>query len=136
MVEAKNTGCLVFGEDCLKEEHSECRGLFLRWAKIVWCQDAKCIWNVPSPQKKIVKKHKDYQPFSGEGYRGICSRPELALDPQTIKTLERKYVLATCSVRSDRGISGHMDFAKLLQGNGTPYGGNIPDPVDAGTAFH
>ena len=29
-----------------------------------------------------------------------------------------------------------MDFSKLLQSDGTPYGGIIPGPVDPSSAFH
>ena len=136
MVEAESNKCIVFGEDCDKLEHSECKALFLQYAKLVFCADKGCLWNKPISQTKVVKRNKDYVGFEGGGYTGICSRPEIALDPQVIDTLQRKYRLATCSVRSDRSISGHMDFAKLLQSDGTPYGGNIPDPVDPGTAFH
>lgn len=136
MAEAKDSKCVAFGKDCTKDEHSECKEFFLKYCKLVFCRDSRCAWNQAISQKKFVKHHRDHIPFKHDAYTGVCGRPELALDPQTIQTIDRKYVLATCSVRSDKGVRGHLDFARLLQPNKTPYGGNIPDPVEPGAAYH
>lgn len=106
-----------------------CPELVKRYSKLVYCDDYRCVWNVAIKFKKYVLHHKDEKPFEEDSAKGVCGRKEILLTPKEINTLQRKYKLATCSVRSDKGISGHLDFSRF------PQGGNIPDPVDPGAAF-
>lgn len=125
-----NDICPVFGEDCLEKNHEKCKNLFSKYCKIIFCNDAKCLWNQQIDIKKFVKRHKDHKPFPHDFYSGVCSRPEIAINPKVIDTREVKHQLAVCAVRSNKGISGHLDWSRY------PQGGNIPDPVDPGTAYH
>lgn len=128
----EEAGCRVFGEACKRGSHEECEQLWWDYAKLVFCQDTKCLWNKQVEQKKFVKMHKGHEPFEYEAYTGICTRPELALRPKEIEDLSRKHKLTTCSCRSDKGISGHLDFSRFL----TQKGLNLPDPVDPHAAYH
>ena len=122
--------CPTFGEGCVQDTHEECISINEKYAKLVFCNEAKCIWNKDIEMKKYVKRHRDHTPFPQDYYHGICSRLEIAINPETIETIQVKHSLAICAVRSDKGISGHIDWSRF------PQGGNIPDPVDPSTAYH
>lgn len=104
--------------------------------KLLYCDDYKCLHNIPITAKKIIKHHKDDKPFEADAYRGVCGRPELGFRNRIVYSMHGKYTVTRCDYRSDKSLSDHMDFSKLLQPDGTPYGGNIPDAVDPGAAFH
>lgn len=120
--------CPIFEGACEKEDHSECKEL-LQYAKLVYCAEDRCLWYQSLDIKKYVKHHKDHQPFPADYYSGICCRSEIAINPKRISTLLVDHRLAICALRSDKEISGHLDFSKL------PQGGNIPDPVDPSAAY-
>ena len=122
--------CPIFGEGCKKDTHRECHELASKYAKLIFCGDSRCLWYKDIEVKKYVKRHTDHTPFSNDYYQGICTRPEIALNQKIIDTAQMKHQLAVCAVRSDKTISGHLDWSKY------PQGGNIPDPVDPSTAFH
>ena len=103
---------------------------FERYAKLVFCKDDRCAWNMGIKEEVFIKHHKDDHPFPADSYRGVCSRPELGLNAEVIQSGNRKRVLATCGFRSDKTLSGHLDFSRF------PKGGNIPDPVSGDTAYH
>lgn len=131
-----NKACPIFGEDCKEEKHVVCMEEYGQYMKVIFCDDDRCLWNKAIETKKFVKNHKDHTPFPNDYYRGICSRPEVGLRPGTFENRTTKRHFTTCSVRSDRHIEGHLDFSRLLKSDGTVHGGNIPDPVDPGTAYH
>ena len=116
---------------CKCECDSECAGMFAKYAKVVYCTDASCAWNVSIPFKKYILHGSKvgYVPFEKDAFNGVCGRKELGLRPQEIIELHTKHKLTTCSMRSDRSF-GHLDFSRF------PQGGNIPDPVDPHAAYH
>lgn len=51
----------------------------------------------------------------------VCTRNEILIDKSLISG---KFI---CKCFSNRGISGHVDWFKNLNSDGTPKGGRIPD---------
>ena len=97
------------------------------------------MWNVTVKPGKYVKQHSDWKPLTdgdADKIKGVCGRPEVGIRYKNVFSRDGKYKVIQCHLFSDRGLSGHMDFASLLQSDGTPYGGNIPDPVTPDAAFH
>lgn len=114
--------------DCSSDEN--CKVLFSKYAKIVYCNDTRCAWNVSIPFKKYIKHGSGvgYVPFKEDGIVGVCGRSEIGLQPREYEELHTAGKVTTCSVRSDRSF-GHLDFSRF------PQGGNIPDPVDPSAAY-
>lgn len=124
-----NGTCRVFGQDCKNSTHEECDSLFFQYAKVVFCKDANCFWNKQLHQQvKYVRTTNTSQPFPGDGYEGICTRPELGLTSTQVHEANSKRQVATCAVRSDNK-TGHIDFTQF------PQGGTYPEPVAPDTAF-
>ena len=101
-----------------------------KYGVVVWCDYFGCKYNVQESDTqrttgKLLNK-RGYQPLgkdAGVG-RGLCTRGEIGVkyngdNPECFTSAVRK--------------TGHMDFAGLLQSDGTPYGGNIDSqhPSDA-----
>ncbi len=112
---------------CECNADSECTEMFARYAKVVWCQDKECLWNVQLPSgEHFVDRGKTIKPWADDGFAGICSRKELALSPMNVAELKTKRVLTTCRVRSDKSLNEpHMPDADKIQG------GSISDPHSA-----
>lgn len=110
---------------CYCGDPESCDGI-KQHKKILWCDASKCLWNVPVKPGKHISHHKDWKPLGdSDRYQGICGRLEVGLRFGTIKTAETKHIVTQCAFMSDKALSGHIDFAKLLQPNGSPYGGLI-----------
>ena len=103
-----------------------------RFGVVVWCDYFGCKHNVVHENVQrtsgTILKNKGYQPVGKDAgvWRGICTRGEIAL-----KYTGGKPECFTAAVRK----TGHMDFAGLLQSDGTPYGGNIDSQHASDQAF-
>jgi len=121
-------------EDKLPEGVTE-EDIKAEFGKIVWCDFYDCFWNkrVDNLQKTwgTITNNLNYKPLGSNPtdavFQGICSRPnEIVLRFRSIRTTTGKSQdVPYCFVAAKNGKLGHMDFARLLQPNGTPYGGNI-----------
>lgn len=131
---AKTQECSPNG--CYCDNPESCEGIVVH-RKLVYCEDYRCLWNVPVSPGRFVKHHQNWKPIGDAGkYRGICGRPELGLMKENdIEHLGKKIKVTRCHYRSSKKIGGHMDFSKLVNSDGNPYGGNIPDPVSPHAAF-
>jgi len=129
--ECSSTGCY-----CGTPE--SCEGLNSH-KKLVWCDYTKCMWNVPVSPGVHIKHHKDWKPI-GDGnvdrFPGVCGRVEIGLRYAEIHSIHGKTKAISCKFWSDTKIGGHTDFSRLLQSDGTPYGGTIPEPATPDAAFH
>ena len=132
--------CIDSTVSCKCESDDQCIEGLKRSAKVVYCNDDKCLFNVGLPYEHYVDRGKHHKPFKDDAFHGVCGRVDIGLRLKTVGTngIEDKVIHrnAICTVRSDKGYKGHMDFSKLLQSDGTPYGGIIPGPVDPSSAFH
>ena len=93
-----------------------------QYGVVVWCDYFGCKYNaqVADTQRttgKLLNK-RWYQPLGQDAgvWRGLCTRGEIGL-----KYSGDKPECFTAAVKK----TGHMDFAGLLQSDGTPYGGSI-----------
>jgi hypothetical protein len=115
-------------EDKLPEGVTE-EELKEKYSKLVWCEFYDCKWNKETGAERTLKtilKNKAYTPFADDpGMRGLCSRPdEIAIRFKTIVSGSMKYKVPACFL-SNTGVTGHVDFSKFLQPDGSPWGGNI-----------
>tara|TARA_R110000824_G_scaffold264523_1_gene453358 strand:- start:4831 stop:5394 length:564 start_codon:yes stop_codon:yes gene_type:complete len=105
------------------------------FGKLVWCQFHDCFWNkkVEGLQRTwgTIAKNPNYEPIGSNPkeavFQGICTRPDqIALKFKEIRNGNGiKMKVPYCFTSASNGKTGHMDFSKLLQSDGTPYGGNI-----------
>lgn len=126
------SNCPLYNEDCEKEQHQECQNLVQKYSKIIWCKDFKCSWNLEIEQSKTIKHHRDYVALGKtDGYRGICSRPEIGLSHKIFETGTRangvRHEVAACDFRSNKSISGHMDWSRFAD---QKQSSNVSDPIE------
>ena len=99
------------------------------YAKIVYCDFEDCFWNTYvkglHKTKGSILANKNYVPFGAKGFANVCARPEIAITSNTYKIGSQKRTLPTCFTTAKNGKTGHVDFSKLLQTDGTPYGGSL-----------
>lgn len=115
-------------EDKLPEGVTE-EELKEKYNKLVWCEFYDCKWNQQIGAERTLKtilKNKAYTPFADDpGMKGLCGRPdEIAIRFKVIVSGSQKYKVPACFL-SHTGITGHMDFSKFLQPDGSPWGGNM-----------
>ena len=119
-------------EDKLPEGVTE-EDVMERYGKVVWCEFTDCFWNnrVKDLQKTwgTINGNPKFQPITPHEmvWNGICSRPnEIVIRFKSVRdhTGGRTQV-PYCYNTASNGKTGHVDFASLLQGDGSPFGGNI-----------
>ena len=110
-------------EDITEEEFNQ------QYAKIVYCDYEDCFWNKHVKglyrTKGTILANKNYVPLGEKGFANVCARPEIAITGNTYKIGSQKRVMPTCFTTAKNGKTGHVDFSKLLQSDGTPYGGSL-----------
>ena len=98
---------------------------------IVWCQYTKCKHNasVEGLQRLTgtILKNRSYTPINEQEHiwSNICTRDEIAIKFDTVSTASGAKTKVPSCFTAATGTSGHMDFSSLLQGDGSPLGGNI-----------
>ena len=115
-------------EDKLPEGMTE-EDLKEKYAKLVWCEYYGCKWNKQIGAERTLKtilKNRTYTPFKDDpGMKGLCGRPEeIAIRFKTIVSGSQKYKVPACFT-CNTGVTGHVDFSKFLQPDGSAWGGNI-----------
>ena len=115
-------------DDQLPEEVTE-EDFQERYAKIVYCDFEDCFWNTNIKglhrTKASILANKHYVPFGEKGFANVCSRTEIAITSNTYKIGNQKRNFPTCFTTAKNGKTGHVDFSKMLQSDGTPYGGSM-----------
>ena len=93
-----------------------------KYGVVVWCDYFGCMHNVQVEDTQrttgTLLKKRGYQPLGKDAgvWRGMCTRGEIGL-----KYAGDKPECFTAAVRK----TGHMNFAGLLQSDGSPYGGSL-----------
>jgi len=102
-----------------------------KYGIVVWCKFTACINNqeVEGLQRTTgtLLKKRGFIPLNEQEaiWPGICTRNEIAINyTETITAKGSKIKVPSCFV-SATNKTGHMDFSRLLQSDGTPMGGNI-----------
>lgn len=97
--------------------------------KIVWCDFTECFWNTEIKglykTKGSILKNRNYVPLGKRGYSTLCSRPEIAIQTSSFSVGNSKRNVPTCFTIANNGKTDHMDFSRLLQSDGSPYGGSL-----------
>jgi len=86
---------------------------------VVYCDDDKCPFYRELPFKHELKHHIDYKPFSDCYFKGVCGKAEIGMRKKEVSTALANYRFCVCSSRSDKKISGHVDFSKFPQQMGS-----------------
>ena len=98
---------------------------------LVWCKFTKCQWNrrVKGWQRTTgtILNNRTYTPISEQEHTwiGICGRDEIAIKYDEIRGQSGSKTRVPSCFSAVTGVSGHMDFSRLLQPDGSPIGGNI-----------
>lgn len=120
-------------EDTYTEEVKDFEALREQNGVVVWCKHVKCFFNKPSEGVRrttgTLLSNQNYNPINEQEHiwTGLCTRKEIGIDfKRVIGASGAAQKVPSCFTESTRGADlGHIDFAKLLQPNGTPYGGSI-----------
>ena len=82
----------------------------------VYCNDVDCAWCKRLEKRYIIRYRRDYVPLgSDSGYIGECTRKEIGIEPKIIHGEGNfKYNTMHCMTRSNKGLSGHKDFTKMV----------------------
>ena len=102
-----------------------------KYGVVVWCKFTACINNqaVEGLQRTsgTLLKKRGYTPLNDQEatWPGICTRDEIAINYTEVHTIGgSKIKVPSCFVASTK-VTGHMDWSRLLNSDGSPLGGNI-----------
>ena len=102
-----------------------------KYGKVVWCKYTKCQFNeeVKGLQRTTgtLLNNLAYTPISEQEHiwSGVCTRNEIAIKYNEVVTSTGTKVKVPACFSAVTGVSGHMDWSRLLQSDGSPIGGNI-----------
>ena len=102
-----------------------------KYGVVVWCKFTACKNNkeIEGLQRTsgALLKNRTYKPLSEDEatWTGICTRNEIGITYNEVMTSTKsKFKIPSCFV-SATTKSGHIDFTRFLQSDGSPIGGNI-----------
>jgi hypothetical protein len=108
---------------------------------VVWCKYFECINNTQFADTQrtsgTLRKNNHFKPIveQAEIWKGVCTRDEIGVDFQNFFSNGAKFKVPAC-YNAATNKTGYMDFSKLLQSNGTPYGGSIDSQNSEHAAYH
>ena len=113
-----------FPNDISFDEFKKQHGIVV-WCKYYDCTNNKVFEDTQRTTGTITKKP-NYKPLSEREHvwKGVCTRDEIGIDFQTYFSNGAKSKVPACYVAASNK-TGYMDFSKMLQTDGTPFGGNI-----------
>jgi len=98
---------------------------------VVWCKYFKCFHNqvVEKLQRTSgsILRNLSYKPIGEQEHvwNGICTRGEIAIQYDQVTTSSgNKHKIPHCFTSSTTQ-TGHLDFSKFLNSDGSPIGGSI-----------
>ena len=113
------------------EEYPDMEAVKAEHGKVVFCKYTDCLYNKElkgfhRTTGKILK-NVTYKPIGEQEHiwSTVCTRDEIALTYHEYISKDAQKVKVPACFTSVTGVSGHMDFSKLLQPDGSPYGGSI-----------
>ena len=103
-----------------------------KYAKVVWCDYYRCMHNVqPEGAKRKIAtllENPQYKPLGPKDamIQGVCSKAEIGIKYREIVTSGGvKHKVPECFSVAGNKNKHNMDFSKLLQPDGSPFGGSI-----------
>ena len=118
-------------EDTFPESLPTVEDVKKEFGTLVWCRFTKCQWNqhVEGLQRTqgTILKSRTYVPLNEQEaiWPGICTRGEIGIKYDEIRSSSGTKIKVPSCFSSSTGVTGHMDFSKLLQSDGSALGGNI-----------
>jgi len=97
---------------------------------VVWCKYSACAHNKQFEDTQrttgTIQKNSSYKPIGAKQHvwQGLCTRDEIGVDFKEFFSSGAKFKVPAC-YNAATNKTGYMDFSKLLQSDGSPYGGNI-----------
>lgn len=102
-----------------------------KYGAVIWCKFTKCKHNqkIEGLQRTTgtILKNRSYTPINEQEatWPSICTRGEIAIKYDEITTANgNKFKIPSC-FSAATGVTGHIDFTRFLNSDGTPLGGNI-----------
>ena len=118
-------------EDTFPDSLPDIEAVKEKYGVIVWCKYTACINNkqVKDLQRTTgtVLNRRGYTPLNDQEaiWPGICTRNEIAINYTEVRTGRgSKIKVPSCFVAATNK-TGHIDFSKFLNSDGSPLGGNI-----------
>ena len=112
-----------------------------KYGVVVWCKFTDCKNNreIKDLQRRsgTLLKNRTYKPLSEEEatWTGICTRDEIAITYNEIMTSTKsKFKVPSCFVAATNK-TGHIDFTRFLQSDGSPIGGNISSQHESDAGY-
>ena len=97
---------------------------------VIWCKYYACAHNKQFEDTQrttgSLQKNSSYKPLIEKEnvWQGVCTRDEIGIQYKEFFSNGAKFKVPAC-FNAATNKTGYMDFSKLLQGDGSPYGGNI-----------
>jgi len=97
---------------------------------VIWCKYFDCVNNKQFKDTQrttgTLRKDSNFKPIAEREHvwQGLCTREEIGIDFKTFFSSGAKYKVPAC-YNAATNETGYMDFSRLLQSDGSPYGGNI-----------
>jgi hypothetical protein len=107
-----------------EEDLKESRGV------VIWCKYYACVNNEQFEDTQrttgTLRNNPSYKPIGEKDnvWKGLCTRKEIAIDFKSFFSSGAKFKVPAC-YNAATNKTGHMDFSKLLQSDGSPYGGSL-----------
>jgi len=102
-----------------------------KYGVVVWCKFTDCKNNkeIKDLQRTsgTLLKNRAYKPLSETEatWTGICTRNEIGITYNEVMTSSKsKFKIPSCFVAATNK-TGHIDFTRFLNSDGSPLGGNI-----------
>ena len=117
-------------KDSFPEEMPTLEDVKKKRGVVVWCKFFACKNNqvIKGLQRTTgtVLKNLTYNPISEQEHvwTGICTRDEIAIKFDEVRTHGSKIKVPSCFVAATNK-TGHIDFSRFLNSDGSPLGGNI-----------
>ena len=108
---------------------------------VIWCKYYACVHNKQFKDTQrttgTLRKDSNFKPIAEREnvWQGLCTREEIGIDFKTFFSNGAKFKVPAC-YNAATNETGHMDFSKLLQSDGTPYGGSIESQNPEHAAYH
>ena len=128
-------------EDTFPESLPTIEEVKKKYGVVVWCKYVKCKYNaeVDGLQRTsgTLLKNSGYKPIVEQDaiWPFICTRGEIAIRFDEIRGKGgSKTKVPSCFTASSKS-SGHIDFSKFLNSDGSPIGGNISSQHESDAGY-
>ena len=130
-------------ENSFPEELPTLEDVKQKYGVVVWCKFFDCKNNLEVKELQRISgtllKNRTYSPINEQEHiwTGVCTRDEIAINyTATITSKGNKIKVPSCFVAATNK-TGHIDFSRFLNSDGSPLGGNIDSQhvSDAGYGY-